>query len=1363
MATINNTDVHKNTFDGGMNSDVNIDATQPNQYRDALNVDIASDGEFFAAKNIKGTTEVQQLFINTDAATPLGLDREYNLLGVWSAYGHDANNIQYPTLVIADIFNDGSFVWKLRISTYNIQSDNLSILFTKTIADNTTTKPLTTAADAVIYSEAGSETIYITDAYSGLYRVPVLVNTAATYSDEDVSMLRTMPLVASTATHPQPLSGGSLLSGSYQFAIRFRNKALNKHTKWSALTRPISVSNDVNVITHLKNSAIGSSTERKIMNRWAYDTTQAAEYDYAEILVVENIDGTATHNTVGKIVGPVTISSLVVGGYLEYHHKSNSGVSYDLAEALVDTAAIKTADTLAVKDNRLLLGGITYHDLSYATKPSVNTGNTQLIYHDELLTSGTPSDLNGSLYKGYFRGEVYRFAVTFHDAHGNWSAPEVLDFSGVSENYAGGGIDFGFPRRDYGSGSWQTRGFLFNTSTEHVRQMGLQIGIDNIPSWAKGMQILRAPRIKKIISQTPVIPSILVQPAEITTGTGLDTYPTSYHTGVTERFPDATNEDTTAQPPAPLGTLVPKNFGHSVAKSIIRDQLNQNARVPNTACQYSGASLLPSESDGSLDHYQTVHVQFLYPPDLLYTDGTTKWSSLDAKQKYRLDVIDGALLDMERQNETFVPLGESGNNVESNAHLTFYAKDKDQYYFYNTQTTALESESAYDLLEIKHIPYNTTSTLLTEPRKTSNAAVTAGVNHPTSTVMNYPSLMGTGHTGDDDGYIPNAQEAFVAVTALAMNDIAKTSFTGSAGGGAVNGDTAWLGTKISTTLFDRHKNYWADTGTSRSAIRIANIVSTVDDNRYGDKNQYHPFQSTGNYKDVDGLTSTTIDVWGGDCYIGFHTFKITDRCYSIPNSQYADGTTSSETDNVIRGLWGRQYDITSAADTGGVPRPVATRGCSQTISIVMESEINPNSIDYNNDTTGYTQTTFPFSKPSTYSGVDVAIPNNYRCNLSSNLDNKLKVWTPIDDADRELTETKSRIAYSDQKVYNADIEGFDRFPALNYYDLDESYGGITKLLNSGDRVYCIQEAAYSYVPINANVIQTADATNLSVRSGEVIGQPQYINTKNGSQHPKTVQEVSGGFYFFDFKNKVLVKTTGGQEIIVSDNGLIDKINDIGFPGQPMFGHEASELLGIHDSKNRKYILAKRKYVNLSTSDEFAYVYDERLGAWTGRWCMEGSTSASILGGVTSRHGDLMLIGTEEGTTNPVQISSMYTGSIGTFFGVAQPAYLRYVVNPVPDLAKTFDSIIVNSNAELTSLGIIVPLNDSALYSTAITDFDDIESLYKAKTLRNTIPIGGKTGQRMRGRYAYCLITFDQTKDTKLNSILTRYRPSNRGI
>src|SRR5690606_8675463 len=53
------------------------------------------------------------------------------------------------------------------------------------------------------------------------------------------------------------------------------------------------------------------------------------------------------------------------------------------------------------------------------------TGDTGNPFSDQLFASK---------YKGHFRNEVYRYAISYFDDDGNFSVPQVLDCSGIEAN-----------------------------------------------------------------------------------------------------------------------------------------------------------------------------------------------------------------------------------------------------------------------------------------------------------------------------------------------------------------------------------------------------------------------------------------------------------------------------------------------------------------------------------------------------------------------------------------------------------------------------------------------------------------------------------------------------------------------------------------------------------------------------------------------------------------------------------------------------------------------------------------------------------------------------------------------------------------
>jgi hypothetical protein len=811
---------------------------------------------------------------------------------------------------------------------------------------------------------------------------------------------------------------------------------------------------------------------------------------------------------------------------------------------------------------------------------------------------------------------------------------------------------------------------------------------------------------------------------------------------------------------------MPKNFLHNYAKSIVRDKEAQNTHVYDSEVQYTGNQIYPHRSDGSLDHYQTMSVHFIYPPEFMYGDGNTKYDYPGTGDNLQLELIDAAMLKLNltvHGNYASGSYGE-GDYVETTVHGNLYATAAPQYYNSGSQTTTLESIFGNNpfgkIRECKHIDTGDTSTLIITPRQTGDGTNTEGKDI-TSSIMDYASLEVEG-AQNEEGYRATPQECFFLVTEDTFMDITKFSYNTS--NTEVTNTVAFTGNGSGSNLSYPakhiiHTNQFSATGQDTASVAIVNVTNkNIDNGRYGDIDQYHEFISTGAYKDVDGLTSTTIDVWGGDCYIGLYTFKLTDRTYSIPSATRASAGTDDA--NVLL-KWKRQYDTGWSGHDDWL-RPVGLNGVAQTISIWLESEVNPASIDYNVDTTRFSSS-HPYPLPDSDASTDILVPYSYKANLSMSMQNELKIWIPRDKMDRDLEIAASRIAYSDQKVYNADIEGFDRFRALSIYDLDESLGKLTKLITVDDSLYAIQENSYAYVPIDSSIIETADAANLAVRAGEIIGIPKYLSTSLGSQHQRTIVQGNHSLFFFDYKNKLIVRSRQGEEQFISEIGVIDGINDI--DNVDLHGVRECDISAFYDERNRKYILSKKYVVDSVDGDVagFTWVFDERTGVWVSKWCEGGASEASINGGVQTMHGEVFLLGKVLGASNDIYLSSMYTGNIGTFFGIAQPAYFSYVVNPMPDLPKTFDSIIINSDSEVSDLTMSVPINDGVSYTTTISDFDDVESLYKAKVLRNTTSIGGKTGQRMRGRYGYCTINFDQTQQTSITSILTRVRPSNRGI
>jgi hypothetical protein len=144
-----------------------------------------------------------------------------------------------------------------------------------------------------------------------------------------------------------------------------------------------------------------------------------------------------------------------------------------------------------------------------------------------------------------------------------------------------------------------------------------------------------------------------------------------------------------------------------------------------------------------------------------------------------------------------------------------------------------------------------------------------------------------------------------------------------------------------------------------SAVEIVNIERDLDDLRYGDEEDDLPFIFTGasHYFSDAELTTTggsgvqggsnvpiNISVWGGDCYVGLHTFKVNDTSYVLTDAGKGhDAAGGAMQPTVQTSRWGYWFDKNSAsvAAAEDTSRPFPVKGAAQTITVLLESEVNP--------------------------------------------------------------------------------------------------------------------------------------------------------------------------------------------------------------------------------------------------------------------------------------------------------------------------------------------------------------------------------------------------------------------------------------
>src|SRR5690606_19173269 len=168
---------------------------------------------------------------------------------------------------------------------------------------------------------------------------------------------------------------------------------------------------------------------------------------------------------------------------------------------------------------------------------------------------------------------------------------------------------------------------------------------------------------------------------------------------------------------------------------------------------------------------------------------------------------------------------------------------------------------------------------------------------------------------------PNIQKcAVVKLAGPVIPDAASTSKIFSAatwnnyspGGALSSAQSSTL--KYESGLTNKYINEYGSYNNRGSYVNVAAIVNVklgLGDDRYGDSTDLHEYISTGarytfteeevaSLQAGDPVVLGDIDVWGGDCFVGVHTFKICDSTYSVVNQTKNNGNSDSKADLISK-------------------------------------------------------------------------------------------------------------------------------------------------------------------------------------------------------------------------------------------------------------------------------------------------------------------------------------------------------------------------------------------------------------------------------------------------------------------------------
>jgi hypothetical protein len=223
-----------------------------------------------------------------------------------------------------------------------------------------------------------------------------------TSTEIDCNKMRVMPeFFIPQASYRDVESDGTLISGSYQFAIQYATSLGDPYTSYYSVTNPIPIFDPLKVTPDF-NYEVGKSIELIVSN---IDTTGL--YEYFNVAVIKTINNIPSVDLVGTfpIQGPVQT--------IVYTGQSKAGITLSINDIFERFPTYETADDITTVNDILVFKGMTTNErLNYqyiASRVNLQWVSWKLPPQENQFKD----EINAADLRGYMRDEVYAYDLVF--------------------------------------------------------------------------------------------------------------------------------------------------------------------------------------------------------------------------------------------------------------------------------------------------------------------------------------------------------------------------------------------------------------------------------------------------------------------------------------------------------------------------------------------------------------------------------------------------------------------------------------------------------------------------------------------------------------------------------------------------------------------------------------------------------------------------------------------------------------------------------------------------------------------------------------------------------------------------------------
>ena len=524
----------------------------------------------------------------------------------------------------------------------------------------------------------------------------------------------------------------------------------------------------------------------------------------------------------------------------------------------------------------------------------------------------------------------------------------------------------------------------------------------------------------------------------------------------------------------------------------------------------------------------------------------------------------------------------------------------------------------------------------------------------------------------------------------------------------LEGSDKWGISPIATA----HNTHWSN------AVVLVNATQNVS--QYGGSSyssrQNSVYMSTGSYKKIETAGSVSIDVFGGDTYLG--VFDYAQGMFGYNPAEFSENNRRN-----------KMYS--------GAFIPVET---SVNLSLLSDTQSIKQTFNASTNTANF----FLQNDISVIGNIYSQAAPLYQYNDAYSREGNAKMFVPKSMYSIDNNHSDTRVLSSELKTNNEVTDSWTKFKVANYIDVDSRYGPITKLKTFNNNLFFWQSDAFGTLAVNPRSLITDNNMGLlTLGSGGILERYDYIANKNGLKegHMKSVVASDTTLYWYDWYRNEICGFSGNMESVAKVKGVQTWLHDtkVDFREDPR---------SVYDKKYNEVLFSL---------DDKCLLFNEQLGVFTSFITINPSHWVEF----TEKYYSFW--GTDLFKHNSGDTENLYEDNkkISTF---------SFVVNDNYPQTKTFDNVEYSGNFTYPTnfKEITFHTKRQNSYKVGTKDIDYREDTYKFAIPRNNVEmnaiemLANKTYKdRMKGKYILCNYTYDcnDGKTFAVPYISTAYRYS----